>query len=251
MGLMKRLYGMSKAQRASFLGAQGGFGITVEWKHQFFDRDAVRDPVLDESRAALARLGSYTRRVARNAIKVKGAARKAPKPGTKAYDKWVEEQQVKPRSAPGSAPFQHTTNAKLYPRNIWFARDGLDSVIIGMAAFNARAVPIPAAIEFGEKKAQRNPRRRLRKVGGAGEIRIDGKYSRTNKITNSPIRASVAVTYAKLKTQAQADRANQLNEYLYGKDSYQIETAERPVIGPALAAASLKFDAAFVGRLSG
>ena len=228
-----------------------GFGLDVKWKELFFDRESVADPVLAESRKALLRLGSYTRRVARNAIKVKGAARKAPKPGTRAYDKWEKERFEKPRSKPGQAPFQHTSNAKLYPRNIWFARDGLDSVVIGMAAFNARAVPIPAAIEFGEKKTQRNPRRRLRKVGGAGEIRIDGRKSRTNKIAPRTLRGSVAVTYAKLKTQAQADRANQLNQELYGDERQTFETAERPVIGPALAAASLKFDAAFEGRLSG
>lgn len=242
---------MKFASLAGKIRSPGSFGLSVEWKSLFFDRESVSNPVLEESRQALLRLGAYTRRVARSSIKVKGAARKAPKIGTKAYDKWLEQQRNKPRSAPGSAPFQHTSNAVVYPRNIWFAKDGDNSVVIGMAAFGRKSTPTPAAIEFGESKRIRNSRRVLRKIGGSGEIRTDGRFSKTNKTAAKTRKGSVAVTYAKLKTQAQVDRANQINAELYGDDVFlSITTAERPVMGPALSKAAVKFDEAFEGRLS-
>ena len=78
---------MKFASLAGKIRSPGSFGLSVEWKSLFFDRESVSNPVLEESRQALLRLGAYTRRVARSSIKVKGAARKAPKIGTKAYDK--------------------------------------------------------------------------------------------------------------------------------------------------------------------
>lgn len=237
---------------AGRLRGANGFALSVDWKASFFDRDAVADKALAQSRAALSRLGAYTRRVARNSIKVKGAAKPAPKPGTKAYDKWEREKASRPRSKPGSPIFQHTANSVVYPRNIWFAKDGADSVIVGMAKFTTTtAVPVPASIEFGETKKAKNPRRRTRRIGSGGEIRTDGRHSKTTKIAKRTRMGDVAVVYAKLRTQAQVDRANQINAELYGDDEYAITTAERPVMGLALSKAALKFDDAFEGRLSG
>jgi hypothetical protein len=93
---------------------------------------------------------------------------------------------------------------------------------------------VPPTLEFGGPSVvKKNPRRRERRPGGAGEIRIGGPRSKTTKRT----RDGKWVTYTKLTTQAQADRANQLNEELYGPEyigGKQIEA--RPYMGPALRA---------------
>ena len=50
--------------------------------------------------------------------------------------------------------------------------------------------------------------------GGAGEIRLDGPACRTTKRN----RDGKLVTYARLQAGAQVDRANRLNEELYGPE---------------------------------
>lgn len=249
MSLAKRLNEMTRSQRSSYLG--GSFRMTVDMRRFFFDRDIVHDPALEEARQGLMRVGSYVRRVARSSIKVKGSARKSPKKGSKAYAKWLDEQFNKPRSEPGKPPFQHTGNPVVYPRNIWFAKDGDDAVVVGMAAFKNFNDPVPHSIEFGESGAFKNPRRIVRKMGKSGEIRVGGNKARSTKVAPRTMQGSVAVTYAILRTQAQVDRANRINEELYGPLQIGGKTDPRPVMGPALDMGVQKFHDAFTGRLSG
>ena len=79
--------------------------------------------------------------------------------------------------------------------------------------------------------SKKNQRRRQRRVGGAGEIRIGGFRGKATKKT----KGGQWVTYTKLVTQAQADRANRLNEELYGPETIGGRRIEpRPYMGPAL-----------------
>lgn len=225
--------------------------IVASAKEHFFDRQAVQKMADAEARRGLARMGAYIRRVARNSIKVKGMARRPPK-GTKAFDRWLEEVRNRPRSAPGSPVFQHADHPVVYPRNIWYAWDGKDSVVVGMAAFGSKrraSAPVPHQIEFGSQGLMPNARRTKRHLGGVGEIRIGGKTSRASKQAANTRIGSVLVTYAALRNAAMVDRANRLNAELYGPDQVPANTAARPVMAPAFSAGVGKFDEAFSGRL--
>ena len=225
--------------------------IVASVKEYFFDRQLVQNMADEKARRGLARMGAYIRRVARNSIKVKGMARRPPK-GTKAFDRWLEEVRNRPRSAPGSPVFQHADHPVVYPRNIWYAWDGVDSVVVGMAAFgsNRRAsAPVPHQIEFGSHGLVKNIRRTQRHLGGVGEVRIGGKQSRASKIAPSTRIGSVLVTYAPLRNAAMVERANRLNAELYGPDQVPANTAARPVMSPAFDAGITKFDEAFTGVL--
>jgi hypothetical protein len=73
--------------------------------------------------------------------------------------------------------------------------------------------------------------RRIRHVGDGGEIRIDGPASRTTKRN----RFGAMVTYARMRTQAQVDRANRLQEEMYGPLTIgPTSIAARPYMGPSL-----------------
>jgi hypothetical protein len=82
----------------------------------------------------------------------------------------------------------------------------------------------------------RNRRRRFREVGQGGEVRVGGRPSRTTKPVQDRRGNVVWVTYARLRSAAQAARANRLNEELYGPASYMATYPPRPYMGPALAA---------------
>jgi len=81
----------------------------------------------------------------------------------------------------------------------------------------------------------KNPRRRVRKVGSGGEIRLGGRPCRTTRPVLDRHGATVQVTYARLRTGAQVARANRLNEQLYGPALYMATYPPRPFMGPALA----------------
>lgn len=227
--------------------------VTASIKEHFFDREVVQKQMDKTARAGLSRMGGYMRRVARSSIKKKGLARKPPK-GSKAYDRWLDEQRNRPRSKPGDPVFQHSDHSLLNPRNILYGWDGRDSIIIGMMGYSSRfakAGAVPHQVEFGSSNLVENPRRRDRVLGGVGEVRVGGNVSRATKRAAKTRLGDVMVTYAKLRTTKQVAAANAINERLYGPDEVPVKTAARPVMGPALAKTIAKFDEAFVGGLKG
>lgn len=229
--------------------------IQLEFKGMFFDRKVVVDQLDESTRKAMASVGAFARRVARNSIKRKGAARKPPKrEGTKAYERWLMEQRNRPRSPAGSPPFQHTTSPIVAPRNVQFAFDGKRSVVVGMVGVRRRGGggrPAPHEIEFGSEQLTYQPRARVRKIGDGGEVEIGRRAGGTTKTAFGTSMGTVSVTYATLQTSAQVDRANQINRQLYGQPVVRTTTAPRPVTGPAFGAAVKRFEQAFSGRLAG
>jgi len=91
-------------------------------------------------------------------------------------------------------------------------------VVIGPVGF-PRGSGAPETLEFGGRAKVRNKRRRKRRIGGGGEIDVRGGR----------------VIYTKLKTAAQAARANRLNEELYGPLYKVVFIEARPFMRPALA----------------
>lgn len=247
MGRMKALYSMGGFQRRQSLA-----GLEITIKDYFFDRELVQELLDKEGRDELNRMGARIRKVARSSIKRKGKARKPPKNvDGRAYQRWLEEQKNKPRSAPGQPVFQHTDHPSINPKNIWYAFDGADSVVVGMGKTLARSgAPVPKEIEFGSEKYAKNPRRRIRKLGGGGEVRVGGRVGRTSKRAVKTRVGDVMVTYATLRTAAQVAKANAINEGLYGPWTFRVKTAPRPVMAPALEKAA-QYGYGFTGRLVG
>lgn len=107
------------------------------------------------------------------------------------------------------------------------------SAVIGPARL-PRATRAPSTLEFGGEAEFPNKRRRVRKVGGAGEIRIGGKKSASTKTITGLGYKRFRVTYGKLATPALAARANRLNEQIYGPKTLKRRIAKRPFMKPAL-----------------
>ena len=203
MGVMKRM------ATDRMLGVPDTARITKV----FLDRERVIARIGRAAAQTLAKAGAFIRRSA------KGKIRYAKSP-----------------SKPGSPPHAHASRkgGKDSPLRelIYFAYDERsNSVVIGPTPFRGEGI-VPRTLELGgTTTAHRNPLRRVRRVGDGGEIRIEGPVSRTTKKN----RFGAMVTYVRLETQAQADRANRLQEQLYGPLVIgPVPIAARPYMGPAL-----------------
>jgi len=127
---------------------------------------------------------------------------------------------------------------------ILYAYDGgTETVVVG--ARRLRGSNMPRNLEFGGSRTvstHNYSRTRLREVGKSGEIRLGGKRGRsTTKTARNTNIGTVRVTYAKIRTGAQAERANELNRRLYQRPGESPPTASgrktvttraRPFIAP-------------------
>jgi hypothetical protein len=203
MGVMKRL------ATDRMLGVPDSARITK----CFLDRERVIARIGRAAAQTLAKAGAFIRRTAKGKIR---------------YAKSV--------SKPGGPPHAHESQkgGKDSPLRelLYFAYDERsNSVVVGPTPFRGPAI-VPRTLEMGGTVAgRRNPLRRVRRVGDGGEIRMDGPACRTTKRN----RFGAMVTYVKLQTPAQVDRANQLQEVLYGPAMIgPTSIAARPYMGPSL-----------------
>jgi len=166
-------------------------GYRVNVQKTFFDSPAVIGAMDKATRRVLSRFGAYVRRTAQKSIVKRKKA-----------------------SEPGQPPSSHTG---LLKRFIYFAYEpNTRNVVIGPVRLAKSTGEAPSVLEHGGTLGRRrNPRRRTRVLGGAGEIRIGGPASVNTKKANG-IHGKVRVTYGILKTQDQVARANRLNEEIYG-----------------------------------
>jgi hypothetical protein len=163
-------------------------------KSMFFDRKAVIDAIGRANAKVLSKAGAFIRRTAKSSIRKRKRA-----------------------SRPGEPPSSHVGTLKDL---IYFGFDtSTASVVIGPTPFRGRAV-VPRLLELGGSSGTRkNRRRKVRKLGATGEIKIKG---------SKPV-------YVRLETPAQVDRANQINEQLYGPETLgPVHIEARPYMGPAL-----------------
>ncbi len=182
--------------------------LRIDVKSMFFDRRAVIDALGSANVKALGRGGAFIRRRAKSSIRKR-----------------------KRVSRPGEPPSSHVGTLR---NLIYFGFDtGRQSVVIGPTPLGTVG-RVPPILEYGGPSiVRKNSRRRLRRPGGAGEIRIGGRHGKTTK----RVADGKWVTYAKLTTQTQADRANRLNAELYGPEYIGGKPIEaRPFMGPALKA---------------
>ena len=105
-------------------------------------------------------------------------------------------------------------------------RKGLDfaydfatkTAVIGPVQFPpGRRAVTPRKLELGGMMERRkNPRRTLRKVGGAGEIRFSTSRPSGTRYGSTKYNGVYWVGYTKLRTASQAAKANRINALLYG-----------------------------------
>jgi hypothetical protein len=161
---------------------------------KFFDRAVLANEVERIAFEGLRRNAMYIRTVARNSI------RRKSKP-----------------SAPGQPPRSVRGDLK---RGIEAQyQRGSGEALVGPVGFDW-GTGAPNTLEFGGKAVI--DRRRKRRVGDGGEVRI----------------VSGKAVYAPIRTQAQADRATALNAVLYPPTTIDING--RPFMAPALVKATPK-----------
>jgi hypothetical protein len=180
--------------------------IAFREKSMFFDRPRVIEAVGRAGAKALSQAGAYIQRRAKTSIRKR-----------------------KRVSRSGEPPSSHVGTLR---NRIYFSYDPpTRSVVVGPTPVGSRSV-VPPTLEYGgELPRHKNPLRRQRVLGRSGEIRTDGPASRSTKKN----RDGKMVTYARLNTQAQVNRANQINEELYGPEFISGTRIEaRPYMGPAL-----------------
>jgi hypothetical protein len=186
-----------------------------------FDDGPVRQKVRAGNIESLGHGGAAIRRSAKSSIK------KRKKPAAK-----------------GTPP--HTQTRRL-PRSLLYAVErNREFAVVGPASRFGRNVHKVAALhEFsGFVGKFRNPRRRIRKLGGGGEVAIAtrrrrrrGRFVKDNaalKTLRGTRQGNVRVQFAKLRTPRQVRKANRINEELYGPLTSQANYPKRPFLGPAL-----------------
>ena len=181
---------------------------------KFLDRVIVETDVERIEFEGLKRNAFYLRRVARNSIR----RRKEP-------------------SKPGQAPRSVRGDLK---RGIYAMLDGRGSAVVGPVKYDW-GTGAPNTLEFGGETVIDNSVRR--KVGDGGEVRVvsgaaagvkrdsSGKFLRSSQ-RGKEVRPGVRVVFAKIRTQAQADRATEINRAIFGPR--KVRVADRPFMAPAL-----------------
>ena len=186
----------------------------------FFDKKLVIDRIGKATADALMQAANTLKKIAQRSM------RKVP----------PRSRGGKPRkvSKPGEPPKAVRTHP--YLRQFLFAMWDMenDRAIIGPVKLGSENPPVPGLLERGGTVRRKNPRRKKRVVGGVGEMTTGRTTGNTTRLVHGTNLGSVNVTYAKIRSGAQAGRANLIAESLYGNEVVQARIAARPFMGPAL-----------------
>lgn len=196
--------------------------VTAKVKSWFFDRKVVLEFMDRKTLETMKKSAFLVRKIASNSMRRRRAA-----------------------SSPGQPPSAHGEGRGPLLKKFLFASfDPVSmSAVIGPTLLHRKDnAKVPQNLEHGTTIRRRNPRRRIRQIGNGGELRIGGPSCATTH-TRTPWPGynggkPVEVTYGRIRTAAQAARANELNENLYGPAMIEGTLAPRPYMGPALVAAA-------------
>lgn len=209
------------------MGPSASFNLSFAVKDWFFDRPRVLAAVDGATRHYLASSGALVQTIAQRSMRYRS-------PRSLSY-------------APAGSPPKAVRN---HPWIRQWTLFGLDearrSVVVGPVRLpGVRAqLTVPALQEYGGTAVLRNPRRRRRplRVGDVAVIRLAGRGGRgtvrvapgrMGKVVTGA-RAGVPVVFARLRTGAQVERAEGLEEALWGPRVYRATYAARPYMIPAL-----------------
>ena len=139
---------------------------------------------------------------------------------------------------PSSPPGQPPRAVRPHPwirEFLYYAYDpARSSVVVGPVRLPRTVINVPQLHEFGGQAVVRT-RRRIRKLGGSGEVRIGGRLGPTTHADVNSLGVLLNVTYGKLRTGGQVRRANDLNAMLCGSDESRVASyPARPFMAPAL-----------------
>jgi len=212
---------------------QADFNLSMKCTKWFFDKGKVRALMSIKTRRALEIAGALIRRTARQSMQyVTSVAEQERR-----IAEGTRKQKVRLRSV--SAPGEPPRAVRPHPwirEFLYYAYDpARRSVVVGPVRLPRTRINVPQLHEFGGQAVVRS-RRRIRKLGHGGEVRIGGRAGRTTHLTETRLGGLMPVTYMKLRTGAQVARANNLNALLYGSAANRIVTyPPRPFMAPAVA----------------
>lgn len=198
-------------------------------KANFFDRKQIRDAMDDATMRALAASSAQIRVKAQRSMRYRKFGGAPSSPGSP------------PRARTG----RNASLDSLVRKMLFFALDKRSrSSVIGPVALS-RGTGAPNALEFGGISPGQD-RRRVRRVGDGGELRIVGSESSGQKrgkggrfLTSAqrgqevPGVPGVRVVYGKIRTSAQAARATRINAQIYGAPK-PVRIVPRPFMAPAM-----------------
>jgi hypothetical protein len=214
--------------------------IDMKVKELFLDRKAVSDLMGNAWVKAYSKFGAHVRTKAQRSLRYTKLKHSSPGEPPRVHRAGDFMRQSKNGTLRATSPLREL---------IFFSLDmATKSVVIGPTPFRGPAV-VPGLLEYGGVIAQRkNYRRTVRKLGSGGEIRIGMKPGKRNKTTKKN-KDGKWVSYATLKTAAQVERANRLNEELYGPMTMPpAKMAARPYMNPAFNTELNQLAAAFGPR---
>jgi hypothetical protein len=192
----------------------GSRSIVWRVKSSFFDAPAMQAALGAVMHSFLGASGAMIQKIAQRSMRYRGPYSHSPA---------------------GNPPFAHKgKRGPLLREMLFFGIDpGNMGLVVGPIRFGIR--PVPAMHEVGGRYRIANPRRRLRRVGDAGEIRIvetaaPGDFAAMPGVERGMIRSAV---YARLRTPAQARRATRINRELYGDSHVVADYPARPYMAPA------------------
>jgi hypothetical protein len=212
--------------------ARSSFTVKMECKNLFFDRGRVIRSMDKATREAMQRAAKFIRRRAQTSMRYvtslasqqrqleEGARKRVPLPYTP--------------SRPGEPPVAVRPHPWVRKHIRYYYNPRKKAAVIGPVGFPSGS-GAPHALEFGGLVLIRDKRRRERKLGDGGEIRIGGRPGVTTKPAINKHGLAVMVTYARLVSARMVQRANMLNQLLYGDKESKRKMAARPFMGPALA----------------
>ena len=203
-------------------------------KNLFFDRTVVERAVDQATLDVLRHAGGSVAQIAQRSMRYVTERREQLRQIEDGKRKRITATAVSKPGQPPKAVQPHPWIRK----NLFFGFDpGNRTVVVGPVRLpGVRFGDAPHTLEFGGQAVIRNKRRTIRHVGSGGEVRIGSPFCRTTHLATDQNGQTVMVTYARLETQAQADRANRLQEDLYGPIAKIRHVDARPFMKPALEA---------------
>jgi hypothetical protein len=243
MGAMKYMSMVPRNQRGTL-----SLGLIADVKGQFFDRGRVMQAMDAATHRAMEQAARFIRRRAQTSMRYVTDVREQARQVEQGKRKRAPRAHTPSR--PGEPP--RAVRPHAYVReHLYYAYDpGARRAVIGPARL-PRSTDAPETLEFGGAAMIRNPRRSVRRLGRGGEIRVGGLIGPTTKMAEGTDVGNIHVTYARLSTFAQVDRANRINERLYGPLEQRRRIAARPFMGPALEAEAPQLPGLFARAMKG
>jgi len=215
-------------------GLNLGFKVTSA----FFTAPAVLHAVDKEDRKRMSRAGAFVRRAAQTSMRYTSERRRKG---------LIVQAQHSPAGKPPRAIRPHAFLRKF----LYFAYDTqARSVVVG-------PIPIPRGtgaaetLEYGGRTIWHNPLWNPSRLGGFGPIAIAPEGGQGTVATSNLQGGTTPVRLAPLQTQAQVDRANEINAKIKGPAKKNITLAARPYMAPALASEAPKFANVWKDALQG